>query len=189
MGKRKMITFRGETKWLTEWAQIMGLNRSTVYHRLAKGYSVEEALTMPERDNKAGRRYVDHAGERYGLLTVRQYMGTGSDGCAKWLCDCDCGRQRTVSSKALAYVKSCGCQSTQTERRKHPVRKSAEQPCWSCKKYAGGCSWSRKNPEPVKGWKAVPTVKCQGNWFPIHSYEILYCPEYISDGTEHRGET
>lgn len=36
------------------------------------------------------------------------------------------------------------------------------QPCWTCKKCHGDCSWSRKDPEPVPGWDATPTVKKKG---------------------------
>lgn len=63
------------------------------------------------------------------------------------------------------------------------------QPCWSCTKYAGGCSWTRKF-EPIPGWDAVPTVKsgsCRGNgvkYAPIETYDIRYCPEYEDDGTD-----
>lgn len=62
------------------------------------------------------------------------------------------------------------------------------QPCWSCTKYAGGCSWTRKF-EPIPGWDAVPTVKsgsCRGNgvkYAAIETYEIRHCPEYEDDGT------
>ncbi len=38
------------------------------------------------------------------------------------------------------------------------------QPCWTCKKCYGGCSWSRKDPEPVPGWDATPTVKTEYEW-------------------------
>lgn len=32
------------------------------------------------------------------------------------------------------------------------------QPCWTCRKCYGDCSWSRKDPEPVPGWDAI------GDW-------------------------
>lgn len=66
-----------------------------------------------------------------------------------------------------------------------------DQLCLSCKKYAGGCSWTEEDPETgrtrfesIKGWIAVPTVKRSKNETPIKSYQITYCPEYESDGTE-----
>lgn len=65
------------------------------------------------------------------------------------------------------------------------------QPCWHCKKYAGGCSWNdwdfekgRQKFEPVKGWVAVPTVKKSKSESPVESFQIMYCPEYDPDGSE-----
>ena len=67
--------------------------------------------------------------------------------------------------------------------------KKDDQPCFYCKKFCVGCSWS-ENFKPVKGWKAIPTVKKytshtgskngkkkQVNRY-YNSYKILYCPEY-----------
>lgn len=56
----------------------------------------------------------------------------------------------------------------------HVRRRS--QPCCNCKKFAGGCSWSRRF-EPVKGWTAVPTVINHGGNFD-GSYMIIHCPEF-----------
>ena len=66
------------------------------------------------------------------------------------------------------------------------------QPCWTCKKYAGGCNWSGRDPEtgqlrfePVEGWIAAHRIYGQTGYGvkPMESWEILYCPEYVSDGT------
>ena len=54
----------------------------------------------------------------------------------------------------------------------------AQQPCETCQKYAGGCSWSRDF-TPVLGWDATPTEK-RGS-VVIHSYAIHHCPEYVPD--------
>lgn len=57
-------------------------------------------------------------------------------------------------------------------------KKGTEQPCWTCKNYVDGCSWSRsRGNELVKGSIAYPTIK-QGN---VHSYQIVFCPEYIEE--------
>lgn len=50
------------------------------------------------------------------------------------------------------------------------------QPCWTCKKACGGCSWSSKL-KPVKGWKAKKVQKHEHghNW---ETYRIEHCPEY-----------
>lgn len=60
------------------------------------------------------------------------------------------------------------------------------QPCWTCNKYYGDCSWTKKKPEPVPGWDATPTVKFHGSGggkYCMHSYAIHSCPEYEWDGT------
>lgn len=43
----RMLTFRGETRPLVEWAEIVGINQSTVKNRIARGESAETALAHP----------------------------------------------------------------------------------------------------------------------------------------------
>ena len=58
------------------------------------------------------------------------------------------------------------------------------QPCWTCKKACGGCSWSGVGPdgrpkfEPVKGWKARKIRKHDNGNVVMETYKILFCPEY-----------
>lgn len=42
-----MITFRGETLCLAEWAERIGMNYRTLQDRLAHDWTVEQALTIP----------------------------------------------------------------------------------------------------------------------------------------------
>ena len=43
-----LITYKGETKTLTEWCETLNLPRDPIYSRLNKyGWSVERALTTP----------------------------------------------------------------------------------------------------------------------------------------------
>lgn len=54
------------------------------------------------------------------------------------------------------------------------------QLCCYCKKFSGGCSWSRRF-EPVEGWTAEPTIIRQRNRhgkYDIQSYRITKCPQY-----------
>jgi hypothetical protein len=39
------VEFRGVTRPLPEWCELLGLNYTTTYHRLNRGWSVERALT------------------------------------------------------------------------------------------------------------------------------------------------
>lgn len=65
------------------------------------------------------------------------------------------------------------------------------QKCWSCTKYAGGCSWSREF-KPVPGWEAEPRTYGARPKYKVpevNSYEIVACPEYVWDGTDPRDTT
>ncbi len=43
----RLITFRGETLTLAQWAEKTGLKRETIAMRLRRGWSAEKALTVP----------------------------------------------------------------------------------------------------------------------------------------------
>lgn len=45
----RMLTMNGTTKCLAEWASEYGILPSTIYHRLKRGLSLEDALTIPLR--------------------------------------------------------------------------------------------------------------------------------------------
>ena len=45
--KNCYLEFRGEKKTASQWAELLGINVSTIYSRLKLGWSVEEALTKP----------------------------------------------------------------------------------------------------------------------------------------------
>lgn len=44
-GMTYLIEFRGEVKGISEWSRILGLGRTTIQARIAKGWSHEKALT------------------------------------------------------------------------------------------------------------------------------------------------
>lgn len=43
----RLLTFRGETKCIAEWARTIGFRYMTIVSRLNQGWTVEEALTIP----------------------------------------------------------------------------------------------------------------------------------------------
>ena len=45
--RNRFLTFAGETKTLTVWAQTCGLKTQVVWSRLALGWTIEQALTLP----------------------------------------------------------------------------------------------------------------------------------------------
>lgn len=51
----RMISYKGVTKCLAEWAEDLGLNIKTLGNRLNRGWSFEDALTPVVWSNKRGR--------------------------------------------------------------------------------------------------------------------------------------
>src|SRR3990167_714899 len=43
------VTFKGETHTVTQWAEIVGVQRQTLAHRLRHGWAPDKALTVPVR--------------------------------------------------------------------------------------------------------------------------------------------
>ena len=54
--RNRLITFRGETKTVVEWAEITGINRKGIVWRLNNGWSVERTLTTPSSMKYANKR-------------------------------------------------------------------------------------------------------------------------------------
>lgn len=49
MRRNRIMTFQGKTQTAVEWAEELGINEHTIYTRLFKGWSDEEALGIPVR--------------------------------------------------------------------------------------------------------------------------------------------
>ena len=45
--RNHMLTHRGLTLCMTEWAELLGITRSAIWQRLKRGWSVERALSKP----------------------------------------------------------------------------------------------------------------------------------------------
>jgi len=83
--------------------------------------------------------FKDLTGKRYGKLTVLKYVGKDKNRHSLWLCKCDCGVEKTISSTALqAGQKSCGCEGARTtlsqRMTKHGMYKSRIYDIWHCMK-------------------------------------------------------
>lgn len=68
----------------------------------------ESALKLTAKQRgKNHPRFIDMSGEKYGRLTVLEYLSDKQ----KWLCVCSCGNNHEVPRDYLVYGKtrSCGC--------------------------------------------------------------------------------
>lgn len=54
--KNRLLTFRGETRPMSEWAEIVGLPYKVVCERMRRGWSVEKTLTQPIDFARSHRR-------------------------------------------------------------------------------------------------------------------------------------
>lgn len=48
-----LLTYKGETKTVAEWARHLAIKRRTLYSRLNAGWSVEQALSTPTKGGRA----------------------------------------------------------------------------------------------------------------------------------------
>jgi len=71
----RIITFHGKTQTLAAWSEELEINRYTLFYRIDRGMSVEEALTKPvERKKDAIREAVDqHEGTPTDALLQQIY--------------------------------------------------------------------------------------------------------------------
>lgn len=71
----RMLTFNGEEKCISEWAEIHGMTHDTLSRRLKKGMSIKEALNTPIKKNK---KYIDVDGVQMTISAAEKHLGFGS---------------------------------------------------------------------------------------------------------------
>lgn len=99
-------------------------------------------------------RYEDLTGQKFGKLTVKEYVGTDRWRVAKWKCKCDCGKEVTVISCSLktGNTKSCGCLV-----HKHGMSYSKLYRTWA--KMKGRCYYKKAHNYKYYGGKGVTICK------------------------------
>jgi hypothetical protein len=53
--RTRLLTFQGKTHCITDWADILGMSRATLYGRIYRGWSTEKALTAPLHSRRQSR--------------------------------------------------------------------------------------------------------------------------------------
>ena len=43
----RYITYNGETKTISQWADVIGIKKGTLWNRMERGWDIEKALTTP----------------------------------------------------------------------------------------------------------------------------------------------
>lgn len=57
------------------------------------------------------KKLIDLTGQKFGRLIALKRVGNNKKGGARWLCVCDCGKEKVISSRKLRHgdTRSCGC--------------------------------------------------------------------------------
>jgi hypothetical protein len=66
-------------------------------------------------------RVIDLTGQRFGRLVVLKRAENNRRGQAMWLCRCDCGKEKIISSSPLrsGVTQSCGCYHNERSKEIH----------------------------------------------------------------------
>ncbi len=113
-------------------------------------------------------KFIDLTGQRFGRLKVIRENGRAKNGKVLWLCQCDCGKQHTVSGDILrrGEARSCGCY--RRENTGQQFRKYTKQ----------------VDPRIYRIWKLLRR-RCYGVNNPKYknygARGIVVCPEWMDD--------
>lgn len=77
-----------------------------------KGHTKSCGCLSKERSSKSN--FIDIIGKRYGRLVVFSFFDVKNKN-SRWLCKCDCGKEKVVTRHSLSsgHTKSCGCLSVE----------------------------------------------------------------------------
>ncbi len=78
--RNRRITFNGETLTLSQWASRLGESSQTLTKRLARGWSIEQALMLPGLTDQTRRTntYLEFQGERLCVAEWARRLGVSS---------------------------------------------------------------------------------------------------------------
>lgn len=57
--RNRLVTYQGQTKCITEWAEEVGIHHSILRNRLKQGWSAERMLTMPVRESRQASELLE----------------------------------------------------------------------------------------------------------------------------------
>ena len=110
-GHWTVLEYDKDSKWLCRCD--CGTIKSVNTVSLRKGLSTSCGCYKIENSRTNNGKFIDETGNRYGRLVVLEQDKELSyeKHRAYWICKCDCGNIKTVSSKCLrgGNTKSCGC--------------------------------------------------------------------------------
>ena len=101
----------GHARWLCQCdcgnTIIVNSNVLKKGHTLSCGCWRREAASL-----KAKQSYKDLINQKFGKLTVKEFLGSNNKGAILWRCECDCGNKNFITTShhlISGNTKSCGC--------------------------------------------------------------------------------
>ena len=102
-------TKKGETNWLCKCE--CGTKKVIYGDSLRSGHT--QSCGCLQRERAREENLKDLTGQIFGRLTVikRDYSDSGNGKHIKWLCKCECGKEKLIAGYSLktGNTKSCGC--------------------------------------------------------------------------------
>lgn len=92
-----------------------GCLTSVSTYRLNSGHTTSCGCKLHEQPYN----FIDETGNKYGRLTVLEYVGRNNDGKTLWKCSCECGNIKITTGKSLraGLCLSCGCLKSKGEEK------------------------------------------------------------------------
>lgn len=114
-----------------------------------------------------GKIAIDLTGQRFGRLVVVRRAGSNAQRKATWLCICDCGNERVITSDNLrnGHSQSCGCL-----KREQSILRSQTHGSSGTRLYKTWCGIKRRCYTP--NGKDYPDYGGRG---------IIVCDEWLHD--------
>ena len=98
---------------------------------------IKEILYEQNIELRVSSKNKDLSGQTRGILTiVRKTDAKDNKGSIKYLCSCECGKEKLISSNDLNKVKSCGCRSNQSLKESNRELITAKYVFWDYQKNA-----------------------------------------------------
>lgn len=126
-------------------------------------------------------KLIDETGKRYGRLVVIEQAASVGQAGARWLCQCDCGRQSVVIGTLLrrGTTKSCGC------LRSDSIQRATD--AWRLPRGEGAINWLFDDGQRRARRKGVEWAIGKELFRQIIARPCVYCgAEYSSEfGDKH----
>jgi hypothetical protein len=122
---------------------------------------------------------INLTGQKFGMLYAVKCVGKNKWGNLVWLCKCDCGKEKLLSSGELrkGIVKSCGCAKNKlisNSKIKHNMSDTRFYKIWeSMKRRCDNCKDNKFNRYGGRG------IIYQNSWKEFKSFKIDMYADYL----------